>query len=210
METPGGPVDSEGSGPAMSESSGSASEPQSLPPMSPPPMSPPPMSPPPMSPPPVRWEAPPEEVGPAPGFAFGGFGERLVAYIVDIVIVGLVGTLIGIVGGLVIAGGAVTGNVLAAGAGVLFTVAAVLVVTLAYFPYFWSRSGQTPGMKMFGLRVVRDSDGGPISSGQAVLRLLGYYVSGLVFYLGYIWIFFDKRKRGWHDLIASTVVVKRR
>ena len=80
---------------------------------------------------------------------------------------------------------------------------------LAYFPWFWARDGATPGMRMFGLHVVRDRDGGPISGGQAILRLIGYWVDGLVFYLGYIWILIDKRKRGWHDLIAGTVVVKK-
>ena len=63
-------------------------------------------------------------------------------------------------------------------------------------------------MKMMGIRVVRDRDGGPITSGQAILRLIGYWVSGLVFCLGYLWILIDKRRRGWHDLIAGTVVVE--
>ncbi len=58
------------------------------------------------------------------------------------------------------------------------------------------------------VKVVRDRDGGPITWGPAILRLIGYYVSALVFYIGYIWIFIDKRKRGWHDLIAGTVVIK--
>ena len=61
---------------------------------------------------------------------------------------------------------------------------------------------------MNGLRVVRDTDGGTVSGGQALLRLVGFWVSGAVFYLGFIWIFIDQRHRGWHDLIASTVVVK--
>jgi uncharacterized RDD family membrane protein YckC len=82
------------------------------------------------------------------------------------------------------------------------------VVTLGYFPWFWVRDGATPGMKMQNLRVVRDADGGPLSVGQAILRLIGYWVSGAVFYLGFIWIFIDKRRRGWHDLIAGTVVIK--
>jgi uncharacterized RDD family membrane protein YckC len=85
----------------------------------------------------------------------------------------------------------------------------IAVASLAYFPYFWATSGSTPGMRMMGLKVVRDSDGGPISGGQAVMRLIGYWVSGAVFYLGYIWIFIDKRHRGWHDLIAGTLVVQR-
>ena len=46
------------------------------------------------------------------------------------------------------------------------------------------------------------------SAGAAILRLIGYWISAIVFYIGYIWIFIDKRKRGWHDLIAGTVVIK--
>ena len=86
---------------------------------------------------------------------------------------------------------------------------AIFVVDIAYFPYFWKTRGQTPGMRQFQLYVVRDRDGGPITSGQAVLRLIGYWIDGVVFYLGFIWILIDSRKRGWHDLIAGTVVIKR-
>jgi uncharacterized RDD family membrane protein YckC len=140
---------------------------------------------------------------------FGGAGERLVAYIVDILIVGIVVTLIAVIGGAILAGGAVSDSGFLAGTGAVILVFAVVVVPLAYFPWFWARNGATPGMRMFGLQVVRDRDGGPISGGQAILRLFGYWVDGLVFYLGYIWILIDKRKRGWHDLIAGTVVVKK-
>ena len=169
-----------------------------------------PPAPPPQSAPPSQWQAPEYVAGPAPGYEFGGPGERLIAYIVDILIAGCVVIGIIILAGLVVGAGAVGGNGLVAGAGVLVIVVALFVVPLAYFPYFWARSGQTPGMKMFGLQVVRDSDGGPIGTGAAILRLVGYWVSGFVLYLGYIWIFIDKRKRGWHDLIAGTVVVKKR
>jgi uncharacterized RDD family membrane protein YckC len=166
-------------------------------------------APPPSSAPPSHWQAPEYVPGPAPGYEFGGPGERLVAYIVDVLISGCVVIGIVILAGLVVGAGAVGGSGLVAGLGVLVILVAVFVVPLAYFPYFWARSGQTPGMKMFGLQVVRDSDGGPIGGGTAILRLVGYWVSGVVFYLGYIWIFIDKRKRGWHDLIAGTVVVKK-
>ena len=59
-----------------------------------------------------------------------------------------------------------------------------------------------------GLRVVMDKDGGPVTLGPAVLRLIGYWIDSLVFYLGFIWILIDSRRRGWHDLIAGTVVVQ--
>lgn len=156
------------------------------------------------------WQVPEQEPGPAPGLAFGGYGERLVAYIVDVVIVTVVIILVSIVGGLFIGAGAVGGSTSAAVGGAVLLVIAIFVVTIGYFPYFWARGGATPGMKMFNLMVVRDSDGGPITGGQAVLRLVGYWVSGFVLYLGYIWVFVDKRRRGWHDLIAGTIVVQRR
>jgi uncharacterized RDD family membrane protein YckC len=191
----------------MSEPTGSG---PSEPPADAPPVTPPAASPPPMTPPPAtRWEAPEPVAGPAPGYEFGGFGERLIAYIIDIVVTGLVILVIVVIGGLIVAGGAASDIDILTGAGIVVLVLALIIIPLAYFPYFWARDGQTPGMRMLDLRVVRDADGGPISGGQAVLRLIGYWVSGAVFYLGYIWIFVDKRRRGWHDLIAGTVVVKK-
>ena len=85
----------------------------------------------------------------------------------------------------------------------------IFLVGVLYFPFFWARSGQTPGMRPFGLRVVRDRDGSSIGWGTALLRLVGLVVAFSVFYIGVIWIFFDKRRRGWQDLIAGTVVIKR-
>jgi len=91
----------------------------------------------------------------------------------------------------------------------LLLVVGVLVLSIGYFPWFWMRGGQTPGMKPFRLYVVRDRDGGPVSGGAAALRLLGYWVNSLALYLGFAWILIDKRRRGWHDLIAGTVVIQR-
>jgi len=145
---------------------------------------------------PVTWQAPDAEEGPAPGMEFGSPGARLVAYLID----GLVQFGLAIVLFLATTVLAVVFWPLGVIAGI-----ATFLFLLLYFPYFWQRSGQTPGMS---LMVVRDRDGGPITWGPAILRLIGYYVSALVFYIGYIWIFIDKRKRGWHDLIAGTVVIK--
>lgn len=148
---------------------------------------------------PVTWQAPEPSGGPAPGVDFASPGSRLVAYIVD----GAVQFGLAIVFFLV-------GTVLLAifwPLGVIGYLAAGLFLLL-YFPYFWQKSGQTPGMKLMQIKVVRDADGGPITWGPALLRLIGYYVSAAVFYIGYIWIFIDKRQRGWHDLIAGTVVIR--
>jgi uncharacterized RDD family membrane protein YckC len=97
---------------------------------------------------------------------------------------------------------------LLAGASLIVALLAVFVLSFVYFPYFWAKSGQTPGMQMMHIKVVRDADGGPLTGGMALLRLFGLWVNGFVFYLGYIWVFVDKRRRGWHDLIAGTVVIE--
>lgn len=167
----------------------------------------------------LPWEAPPESAGPAPGIEFAGHGARLVAYFIDAVIVSIVIGAIYAVAFVLFGQGLewdpVTGNVdpesLDGGAIGGFILALVIggLLALLYFPFFWARGGQTPGMRMFGLHVVRDRDGSRIGWGTALLRLLGMYVASAVFYLGFIWIFIDKRRRGWHDLIAGTVVIKR-
>ena len=40
------------------------------------------------------------------------------------------------------------------------------------------------------------------------VRYFAYIVSFMPLYLGFIWIYFDKRKQGFHDKIAGTVVIK--
>ena len=202
---------------------GATPEPPAGPPPEPsPPQSPSPQAPPAPEPAPqprttpiVSWEAPAEEVGPAPGIKFAPHGGRLLAYILDALIVTAVLIVLGIALSILLVGVAATGgrgNPATVGVGVLGGFAFILVllvVTFGYFPYFWAKSGQTPGMRPFNLYVVRDSDGGKISGAQAFVRLLGTWVSAAVFYVGYIWIFIDPRRRGWHDLIAGTVVIER-
>jgi uncharacterized RDD family membrane protein YckC len=59
-----------------------------------------------------------------------------------------------------------------------------------------------------GLRVVMP-DGASISYGRAMGRTLAEFVSGLVCYIGYIIVAFDKEKRALHDHIANTRVVRK-
>lgn len=161
----------------------------------------------------VAWEVPQEPAGPAPGVVFAPHGERFAAYFLDglfLFAVYVLASLVAFVPLLLMsrAGGEGAGGPAGVVAFMVFFVVA-FAVAIAYFPYFWQRSGQTPGMRFFRLQVVRDRDGGSLSWGTAWLRLLGLYVAGAVFYLGFIWVFVDKRRRGWHDLIAGTVVIKR-
>ena len=151
-----------------------------------------------MSTPSGSWQAPDPDAGPAPGVQFASPGARLVGYIVDIFIQFMVVVVLGILSTIL----AVIFWPLA-----VITALLIIAVSILYFPYFWVQSGQTPGMSLMKIKVVRDDDGGPITWGPAILRWIGFWVSTFVFYIGFIWIFVDKRRRGWMDLLAGTVVV---
>lgn len=86
-----------------------------------------------------------------------------------------------------------------------------LLIGLVYFVYFWSATGggQTPGMRVFGLRVVK-TDGSALDYVRAFIRYVGLIISFIVFAIGVIWVAFDANKQGWHDKIAGTYVVKTR
>jgi uncharacterized RDD family membrane protein YckC len=162
---------------------------------------------------PTAWQVPPDATGPAPGVRFAGHGGRLVAYIVDGFIVGIViavmsVVLVGILAASTNSSGEPSGAAIGAAFVWLFV---ALAVSILYFPWFWARGGQTPGMRIFRLRVVRDSDGGPIGWGSAILRWIGLAIIDSIVFgipIGLIWIFIDKRRRAWHDLIAGTIVIE--
>ena len=75
---------------------------------------------------------------------------------------------------------------------------------------FWVYKSATPGKMATGLTIVDADTGEKPSTGQFVLRYLGYYVSTLALCLGFIWVGIDRRKQGWHDKIAGTVVIRRK
>jgi uncharacterized RDD family membrane protein YckC len=77
-----------------------------------------------------------------------------------------------------------------------------------YEIFFWRLRGQTPGKWLFGIRVVA-LGGGPIGVSRGVVRVLGYLVSALPFYLGFLWIL-GPHRRGFHDHLARTEVVRAR
>ena len=72
---------------------------------------------------------------------------------------------------------------------------------------FWRYCGATPGKVALGLKIVDAKDGGAPSTLRLVVRLLAYLVSAFPLYLGFLWIGIDRRKQGWHDKIARTIVI---
>ena len=80
---------------------------------------------------------------------------------------------------------------------------------ILYHVIFWSWRGGTLGQLALGIQVRRESDGRKIGLGTAFLRYIGYIIASVVLYIGLIWVAFDRRKQGWHDKIAGTVVIRR-
>ena len=83
---------------------------------------------------------------------------------------------------------------------------AVLGIAVAVIG-FWRYCGATPGKLALAVKIVDAATGRPPSTGRLVVRFLAYFVSALPFYLGFFWVAFDRRKQGWHDKIAGTVVI---
>jgi len=81
------------------------------------------------------------------------------------------------------------------------------LIGLGYFIYGWARGGATLGKSVLGLKVVR-ADGSNLGWGKAILRYIGYIISGLALSLGFLWINIDKLRQGWHDKFAGSYVVR--
>lgn len=73
---------------------------------------------------------------------------------------------------------------------------------------FWILKSATPGKMAVSLKIVDAKTGGKPSTGRFVLRYFGYILSSIPFMLGFLWVAFDKRKQGFHDKIAGTVVIR--
>lgn len=141
-----------------------------------------------------------------------GFVPRLVAWLIDAAVVWVASVLI-----LFLFAGS-TGLAESTSSGLLRFLSSGLALLLVgvsfllqflYFGFFWSRGGQSLGMKIMNARVVRQNTGGGLSFFRAGLRgTVGYYISSLVFSLGYLWALFDANNETWHDKIFDTWVVR--
>ena len=148
---------------------------------------------------------------------YAGFASRLLAMIIDAVILVLV--YIGLtwfisVSVKLLPIGRVFGFSLSAllgqeGSGQLVSTETVIAVftlsTIIYYVFFWTMIGQTVGMILLGLRVVT-LEGRRLTVWRAIIRFIGYIIAALPFFLGFAWILVDNRRQGWHDKIAGTYV----
>jgi uncharacterized RDD family membrane protein YckC len=157
--------------------------------------------------PPSNWAGPPPAPsGPAAGLRYGGFWVRFLAIILDGIVITVITSALAVFA----LGGNMMVSTTAAGAlTVDYTANAFgALIGLVYFVGFWGWRGQTPGMIPFNMRIVMADDGSKPDWVRMLLRYVGLLISIAIFFLGVIWAGFDRRKQGWHDKIAGTVVVR--
>jgi uncharacterized RDD family membrane protein YckC len=85
-----------------------------------------------------------------------------------------------------------------------------LVLPLLAMIVLWRYRSATPGLMLMSARIVDADTLAPASIGKLTLRAVVLLVMWLLFIplIGVLWIAFDKRKRGWHDMLAKTVVIR--
>lgn len=145
---------------------------------------------------------------------YAGFWRRFVAYVIDGILISIPFTAITIATGI----GNVpsiqnsndvtaTSSALVASNGV-FTLFRI-VISWLYWALMESSSLQaTVGKLVMGIKVT-DLNGNPITFGHATGRYFGKIISGLICLIGFIMAGFTERKQALHDMLASTLVVKR-
>jgi len=140
----------------------------------------------------------------AQNIEYAGFWIRVWASIIDSILIGLVSfPLLIWIYGMAYFDSETTG-IIAGPADFLiswiFPAVAVLV--------FWTYKSATPGKMVISAKIVDAQTGDKPSTGQLIGRYLSYFISSIPLGLGIIWVAFDKKKQGWHDKLAGTVVVR--
>lgn len=133
---------------------------------------------------------------------YAGFWVRLAASLID-VILGLIVILIPLI--LIYGNDYLLDETAVKGFwDVFFNYFFPIVITV----WFWLRYMATPGKMVMKLKVVDAKTGNKLSVGQAIGRYFAYIPAMLPLGLGLIWVGIDKKKQGWHDKLAGTVVIR--
>jgi hypothetical protein len=211
------------------------------PPIAPAAPAPPPTAP---APPPAggNWQAPPPVVvaaaGPAPGILYADLTTRVIAFIIDAILLGILSAFISLALGALLLGFLLSGGVFGVIIATVLLSAATLFLSALYFIWGWTNPAMRAslGQKALGLQTVNAADGATLTRDQALRRwgwlygvfvlanvvqlvlmptdlsILGSLVSLATFayFVFLIWTTYkDPKRQGFHDIKATTVVVKR-
>jgi uncharacterized RDD family membrane protein YckC len=133
--------------------------------------------------------------------SLASFGSRIGAYLIDYVLLSVVG-FAGVSGAsaLIHAGEEAVGGVL---------MAIVLTGAILVIPGLWAGGllGASPGKRMVKIAVV-GFDGRPIGAGRGLLRQFVLLLGAAVFYIGWLAALWSPRRQAWHDAAAKSLVVQ--
>jgi uncharacterized RDD family membrane protein YckC len=142
-----------------------------------------------------------------PRVEYVGFWARVCASIVDIIVLAVIGFAIGFVLSFILAFSGYQGSMNEKEIDALWDILG-WVIGIVYTLGFWTKRQATPGKMAVRARIVDARTLGKPSMGQFVGRYLAYMLSALPLCLGFLWVAFDEQKRGWHDKLAGTLVVR--
>jgi uncharacterized RDD family membrane protein YckC len=164
----------------------------------------------------------PMAAGPAPGVVYADLMMRIIALVIDAVIIGVLGSIISFIAS------AVAGGI--SGSGFIFLFVGGIVsaaVSIGYCVYTWTTMRASPGQKILGLETVNAADGATLTQNQAIRRWAFLFgpgaIIGIVPFLALIawpleflyglYLLYttnqSPKRQGFHDVQAGTVVVKR-
>jgi uncharacterized RDD family membrane protein YckC len=84
----------------------------------------------------------------------------------------------------------------------------VFLTDFSYYMILWLKKQATVGKMVIHAIIIDAKTGGIPTTRQFAGRYFAMILSALPLGLGFIWVAFDKQKRGWHDILAGTLVVK--
>jgi len=152
--------------------------------------------------------AAPQQVGNLMGAPKASFLHRFLAWLIDIIIVGIINSILTVISGAPFIFNEFTYNPATMAAQYAVTSTVGLLVGIAYFVYFWGATGQTPGKMAVGIKVIGTDGSLPIGYPKAFVRYIGYIVSSIICMLGHLLILVDEDNQALQDKIAQTYVVK--
>jgi uncharacterized RDD family membrane protein YckC len=135
------------------------------------------------------YQMPPPPQGPA-GAPLAAWGWRVLGYLIDAVIVAIPAIILGV----------------AAGSRGVYDIIAILGgLTIGYLN---GAQGQSPGKRVVGIKVVRESDGQLIGGGMGIVRVIAHFLDTLACLIGWFWPLWDDKRQTFADKIIGTVVIK--
>ncbi|MBE2223433.1 MAG: RDD family protein, partial [Anaerolineae bacterium] len=148
---------------------------------------------------------------------YAGFVTRLVAFVIDILIVSIsIGVMLGTINlilnffniDLSSVGYGTDSLSEFANAVIIFLTSFTFtfLVSMTYTMFFWMVAGKTIGKAVMGVRVIGPK-GARMTLGRSFKRYIGYWISAIPLFMGYFWVLVNDQRHGWHDVLAGTSVI---